>query len=1021
MEISDFIPDYPEIEIKNFNQKILEKQEFYELKPDFPQVNPNFYNHQELLGRFLGPNTEYNEMLIMSAMGSGKTRQAILMAESNKNNVVKPMLIIVPNDTLVDQWKREIVASIPEYELKGETETELKKITKINKVLEDFYTITTIERFRRKIDETNGEILNKLYSNTVIIIDEAHNLRIKVGTKDANETTGRYKAYHRFLHTVQNCKILLLTGTPMVDRPSELPGLMNLILPINNQMPIGKEFLNKFFKKDKDEEIPKLINIPELQKYFKGRISYIREGGEFPIRQDLGKNIWTKFNKNVTVQISKTQMQGYTLAYQKDTTSKKKEEKGVFGLWTNSRQAANFVYKTSDNKYIWGKDVTNLMIETGKKRKIIVSGKEIDYASTSIKNNYARDLKENLGEYSAKFKYIIDRITNEKGPFYIYNPMVSGGGGAQFLGNILKLFGYSRALGVSANQSPGKRYAIITGDERSSLQRKKLIDIFNDPENRDGSLIQVMIATKTISEGTNFINVRDIILISPWWNNSITEQAIRRGIRAKSLTWLPLNERIITVAELAITSKNFSYNTKPMNIDATMYLLSENKDYTFKILEHEMKKTSFDCAINYSRNVRSTDTNYSRDCDYTICEYKCTGTTGNYIVKDTDKSTYRLYYFKPQSSKIVDNIKAIFKTRSLLNINGLSNELNTIDFKTVLLALNYLISNNIALSNKFGQTCYLKNWGNTLFLTPNPNSKNWTDWYYTNYPFINQYTNLTDFIHTQELKQGYSIISKINLNKLTQAQELINSLNLESKIFVLEKLWEINKSNNLNQDIKNKLSSFLDLFADNFFIFENKKMQIPKTVIHTLEKNSVQGDNILFIDLTRGDSGEYRCLLDDSQWLNCDKKQSEIFSKQIAQAREKVSENIINNPYKVYGIITANNAFKITDKRKETEKAKKDRRKVYTGKVCIQAGWKHAEVVKLIGDLGITKGLKLSNQPKNKSELKEIAKNIGIKLDGTESLKTLQIISAISKLSKLELCNMVQEFLEENGLIIYES
>ena len=68
------------------------------------------------------------------------------------------------------------------------------------------------------------ETIRDEYSNLVIVIDEAHHLHIKESKKNA------YSQIYRMLHLVKNCKVILMTGTPMVDSPSEIASLMNLIL-----------------------------------------------------------------------------------------------------------------------------------------------------------------------------------------------------------------------------------------------------------------------------------------------------------------------------------------------------------------------------------------------------------------------------------------------------------------------------------------------------------------------------------------------------------------------------------------------------------------------------------------------------------------------------------------------------------------------------------------------------------------------------------------------------------------------
>jgi len=252
MEIADYIPTYPELSDPEFNNKIYHKKEFYDertgAEPQKFGKPGDLWPHQKLVARVVSPYTNYNAQLFFHTPGTGKTCGASAIVEINKQDplVRKPVLIIVPNDTLVNQWKQQIALVctageyVPENYFSTDPDTRLtaaEKNARVNKLIRPIYHITTIERMRRHIDKQSDILIRNRYSNTIIIIDEAHNLRIQTHTsKKLVETSkGRYKAFHRFLHLVENSKKILLTGTPMFDRLAELPGLMNLILPLDRQ------------------------------------------------------------------------------------------------------------------------------------------------------------------------------------------------------------------------------------------------------------------------------------------------------------------------------------------------------------------------------------------------------------------------------------------------------------------------------------------------------------------------------------------------------------------------------------------------------------------------------------------------------------------------------------------------------------------------------------------------------------------------------------------------------------------
>ena len=1035
MEISDYIPSYPELDDPEFNDKVFHKKEFYDLRTgiDIPSSGKpgDLWPHQQLMSRFISPYTPYNEQLLFHTPGTGKTCGSAAIVEVNKQDplIRKPVLIIVPNDTLVNQWKRQIALVctdgeyIPEnYFSKDIAEklTDAEKTTRLNKLLRPVYHITTMERMRRQIDKFKGpggdQILRNRYSNTIIIIDEAHNLRIQSNTskKNIEASRGRYKSFNRFLHLVVNSKIMLLSGTPMFDRIGELPGLMNLILPLDQQLPTGKKFTDRYLKKS--EGMRKIKNVKKLFSYLVGRVSYIREGGNFPRRVDLGESDWTKFLKTFGVEMSPTQLNGYLEAYAKDT---EKGEKTT-GLWKNSRQAAVFVYQNVKQEYLWGTAATGLLTMKSKPKTMIIKNRKVTYTLITLVPKYRNDLRDNLEQYSAKYKEIVDFVLeHKKQPVFIFTPLVSGAGGAIFLGLILGLFGYAKAVGVES--SPALRYALITGDDKSSLQRKTLIDIFNSKENANGEIIQVMIATKTISEGTSFTNVQHEIVVSPYWNNSGTEQAIGRGLRADSLIDLPESKRVVTVQQLAITSPNLPENE---NIDAHMYKMSEVKDFEIKVGERVLKRVAWDCPLNYARNVRAIDKNESRSCDYQKCNYLCYQTTPEKVKpkwvysipeNDLDESTFLLYYSKPELLKVVEKIQNLLRMYSFIDIQGLNDALDVSSFKLLVIAIEYIIENHVTVYNRWGMACFLRKEGNMLFLSDVPTEKDILGSWYARYPYANQQIPLSQVIDDDLLAKDNPKLDTFDPAGKA-AQQIIDGMSLESRIFIFESLLQI-EPEKMTKTQSQLFDTFVSLFKTHIFTVE-------ETLVHDLEKTKLALD---YVDFTTGDGGSLRCFK-DSTWSDCGKKEEEQLTSVIKDIKNVSTEGITNNKYGVYGILTTDGKFQIADKTKEkatvvTKKGAKktsgsDRRTKYTGRVC--SYWKKPQLIELYLRVGAEPSIPIDTTLKSKSALMaEAAKlNIDSIIPKNATIATLQKIVTFGGQKVVDLCDQLQKWFTENNLII---
>ena len=79
-----------------------------------------------------------------------------------------------------------------------------------------------------KLDQhtSNGEI--NLFDNKVVIIDEAHNFVSRIVNKMGKPESLNQRLYE-YLMTAENCRIVLLTGTPIINYPNEIGILFNIL------------------------------------------------------------------------------------------------------------------------------------------------------------------------------------------------------------------------------------------------------------------------------------------------------------------------------------------------------------------------------------------------------------------------------------------------------------------------------------------------------------------------------------------------------------------------------------------------------------------------------------------------------------------------------------------------------------------------------------------------------------------------------------------------------------------------
>lgn len=158
--------------------------------------------------------------IVVHSVGTGKTLSAIATAQCLLlNDVVKKVIVVTPT-SLQSNFKSQM-------KMYGLNETEFKKY--------HFYTIQKLVNDIENKTVTNSE-------NSLIIIDEAHNLRTIDG--------GRIEPILKYTKKAE--KVLLLTATPLINYKYDI---INLVSLIKSDKPITIDYFNKMasdFNKKKE-------------------------------------------------------------------------------------------------------------------------------------------------------------------------------------------------------------------------------------------------------------------------------------------------------------------------------------------------------------------------------------------------------------------------------------------------------------------------------------------------------------------------------------------------------------------------------------------------------------------------------------------------------------------------------------------------------------------------------------------------------------------------------------------------
>ncbi len=550
---------YPEISDKDFQEKIKKLFNEYKIKKKKQSLKDfcypkkfTFQLPQLFVSEFLNPNTPYNGILIYHKIGAGKTCAGLQIAEKWKK--YKKIILVAPA-SLVGNFYKELRSECTgeEYITKEERQ-KLKDLSPdskeayaiIAKTKERIHKYYQLYSYHKYVELYNDKKIN--LKNTLLIIDEVHNIVSEEGTF--------YKTFMDSINKApKDLKIVIMSATPIFDKPEELGLTINLLRP-KNLLPEPTEFNRLFLSHENSENgiVYKLKNEDKLQKLLQGYISYYQGAPAFAFPKT---NI-----KFVKCKMEKFQSDAYNSFIEQ-------EKKGLF---LQSRD----ILKLPSNFLLGGRILSNVAYPN---RKIGEKGQE------SFEGSYL-SLK-NLSKYSIKFYKILKRIERCPAPVFVYSNFKENGGIDDFV-KVLEYHGYSNFLD---NGRGKKRYAIWSGDE--STKEKDLIrEIINTKDNADGSKLKIILGSPAIKEGVSLLRIRQVHIIEPYWNMSRLEQVIGRAVRFCSHKDLPKDERLVNIYIYLSVDKNAKQ--EEISIDQQILSLALRKKELTSQFENVLKKSAID-------------------------------------------------------------------------------------------------------------------------------------------------------------------------------------------------------------------------------------------------------------------------------------------------------------------------------------------------------------------------------------------------------------------------------------------
>lgn len=615
---------FPESYKQNTFQQICDNEN-YSLKPQ-----------QKFAGRIINTFTDNKGILIYHGLGSGKTQTGIVIGEAFKFRNVKgnkiipgrtdtTVLIVVPA-ALVEQYYSEIIGHVENGLIKSATgqiiiegerqfylnakvrnaiaqnnkaihdlreklkeekgvskiREQILQLEQMNRELHDHekkkvttvYSIMSHEKFLNRLFtiENNqfieGEYLQLLgKKNGLLIIDEAHGLVSAIGTSYRKLLMAlRYFAEPSF-------RVVLLTGSPIYDKPFEFGLLMNLLRP-RMIFPDGLDAFNEIFIRE-----TQMINKDLFKQMCSGYVSYFKGGNPeaYPYKRLIIMNHpmepyqYNMYKTAIIKEVNKdkkTEVPGAQDFLIKISTTEKSDDHTTTSVFNNSRLFCNIAFPeiipnslTHANVVEMGKEIfenehpgqplpSNGELYSigmkdyvkknpaGKKTRSQIIEQGFNEFRTQIRksNNVLKTVKG----YSSKFAKVVEIINESPGPVFVYSNYVWYGVDA--IAEVLQGVGYKEY----PSHGPLGSYFIWKG-QADPQNVKRAYKAFNGIKNKDGSVLKIMLGTQSVMEGVDFKRVRQVHIIDPWWNDSRMQQVMARAIRLCSHRELPESQQMVDV------------------------------------------------------------------------------------------------------------------------------------------------------------------------------------------------------------------------------------------------------------------------------------------------------------------------------------------------------------------------------------------------------------------------------------------------------------------------------------------
>jgi superfamily II DNA or RNA helicase len=504
------------------------------------------------------------------SVGTGKTLLGVLVAQCVARHVkdIAGITILAPV-SLVEAFQRELTA----YSSKQQERTDKKftkkkqkqipvKLESHDNFLNQYRSVSTFKELWHKMEQDLGQ--------HVLVIDEAHKFRTSMKGLEQTNKKGR-DAFVMLQAACAARRVLLLTATPMYNRPGDLANLVAMVR-------------GDFWPLTPDEFEGLGDRLPD---YVANTISFVQTSkGTDPnypsvdVREhriEMDRDVQGQYEVYENDRANYTFLTGLRQATNELANQKAQHIARYLSRIAdpNHRRAIIFSQFIEGGLDIIEKVLTDYNLTFTK-----ITGKMSANERIQAKADYDWQPSQGVASSSSQTPLEVAAASSDKSVRRSSRRTAAGAAS-----------GVNDPTKITAQTAKDRQHKKQSQQTPAEIAAEKAKDRNNKP-------IDVMLLSAAGGVGIDFQRVRHVFIYEPAWTKAAEEQAAGRAVRYKSHETLPPDERQVTIHHIMLVKNSQTPTDAMPSVDEAVYKFAKEKQLVIDTMTRALKYISIEAIHN---------------------------------------------------------------------------------------------------------------------------------------------------------------------------------------------------------------------------------------------------------------------------------------------------------------------------------------------------------------------------------------------------------------------------------------